>query len=186
MKRLSVAILTGTVVLLASLAWTTPAQAYPQPPSPHVHAAVKAKVVVGGATVAANVRADVRCHWTMRFLSQSATGSGRSFAPTFTTPKVKRRTTYPLRWSCAFSGGSSVRGTAGQGLMPSAQVQSGTLSITVLPRGVTAATRPAAEQVDHGVVASSSPAFWVLLAGLVLLVGGGAATIAGRRRHTVG
>lgn len=180
MRKYPAVVLAALVSMMSAMLIAGPAQAYPQQ-AVHIHFHVDHQVVHGGSTVTGFTSADVRCDWTVTFLSQSASGSGKRFRHEFATPKVHKRTVYPMRATCRY--------TSSQG---DPKTWTGTIPITVVPTGdplhqgaagagVNAAP-PAGGALSGLLPNTGGPAFWVLLAGLALLLGGAGVLLSSRRR----
>ena len=105
--------------------------------------------------------ADADIHWTFNWNNITKARTGRTASVSFTAPEVKKTRVIPL----------TVRNTN-----PVAECVKH-FDITVLG--------PKKKQQDSGLPNTGGPTFWLLVAGLVLAVGGGGAAVASRRRtHT--
>lgn len=99
-------------------------------------------------------------HWTFTWDNVTKTRTGSPVTATFTAPKVNKTRDILLTGKATSALGDCVR----------------TLNITVIgPKKVSPPT-------GHGLPNTGGPAFWLLVAGLVLLVGGGGAVVSARRR----
>lgn len=194
MKRISV--LAGAVVaaLLMLVASATAAQAACDYPQPVFGISVDHQVVRGGDTFVAHARANVRCDWRMRFGDQRASGTGKQLRHRFSTPVVAHRTERSVRVTCRYSSGGGARpcGTA-----RASRLWHGTVPVTLLSRNDSANVPPSAPTGGSpggsagpsagfgGLLPNTGgPEFWILVAGLVLLLGGGTAVVVARRHDS--
>lgn len=91
--------------------------------------------------------ADSAIKWTVTFNGITKTGTGSTFAPTFTAPAVDKKTTFTLTASSTSPAGTCTRSA----------------DVTVLPDGTTV-TPP-----DGGLPNAGGPRLLILIAGLALL-----------------
>lgn len=64
-------------------------------------------VVLGGTDVAGTVTSTVPCDWRATFNGNARNGNGLSFSFSFDTPKVTKKTTFPLTVSCTYDDGNT-------------------------------------------------------------------------------
>ena len=170
------AILAG---VFAVVAVAPSAQAYPEPV---FQISVNHQVMVGGVPFIGHAKANVACHdWTLTFLDQTASGTGKTFDHTFSTPAVTTKKIYPMHAVCQYT---MAAGSAGSALKVAAQTWTGDIPITLLPKGASAAA-PVSHASGGGgglLPGTGGPSFWVLLAGLVLVLGGTTAIVRSRRQ----
>jgi LPXTG-motif cell wall-anchored protein len=98
-------------------------------------------------------------HWAFTWNHVTKTRTGSPVTATFTAPKVNKTRDILLTGRATSALGDCVR----------------TLNITVIGPKASAPT-------GNGLPNTGGPAFWLLVAGLVLLVGGGGAVVSARRR----
>ena len=185
--------LTGVALVLTgllSLAAVVPtAHAYPEI---MFEADVSKTVVVEGERFTATSRASVECAWTHGFNGKEQRGAGTTYTSRQRAPQVKRETVIPVDFTCEYDvSGSAARETATR-----------SIDVTVVPRGAAGsgagAVADAGGAVDAGAVADAGagaaadqaaalpntggPSQYILVGGLLLLVLGGLAAWAARRR----
>lgn len=199
-----------TWVLLAALIGSflvlgvAPAQAYPDT-TPTIRISLSDKVLVGGNSFTAKATADTTCVWSMTYLKQRATGSGRSISHRFSTPVVKKRTKTTLTVRCTYDPTGAGRPVAsGQ-----TSTVTRTATVTLLPRQAHSGQdhsggkghghhsgdpgnpntggQSAAAPAQHGgglLPDTGGFAWWWLLVAAVLVGGGATAVTRGRSRRT--
>lgn len=164
-------VITG-LLTVAGLA--TAAQAYPEIT---FEAEVSEVVVIEGERFEASSSASVECDWTHEFNGKRKRGEGTSFTSTHKAPQVKEETVIPVNFTCEYDGSA----TAGRAVMVPAETATRSIDVTVLPResdrdgSQTAAGQSALPN-------TGGPSQYILLGGLLLLVLGGLAAWAARRR----
>jgi hypothetical protein len=184
MKRFLAALGAIVVGLASAVTLVTTAPSASAYPAPVFDLSVGHQVVVGGNPFTATAQASVDCSgWTLRFLDQTATGHGTRLVHTFATPVVQKKTVYRLTASCTYA---QVSGAAGRAIQVRTATWSGDVPITLLPRGSGAAGPSAGGTTDHNGVlpGTGGPAFWVLLAAVLLLLAGLTTLVRSRRRRT--
>jgi LPXTG-motif cell wall-anchored protein len=105
---------------------------------------------------------DSKVQWTFKWNGDTKERTGKSVHATFTAPKVKKTRDITLTARATSPAGDCVKN----------------LDVTVI-----AASVAGPHQGDSGLPGTGGPAFWVLVAGLVLLLGGGGAVVVSRRRN---
>lgn len=170
MKKLAVLCIAALGAALLVLGTAPAASAYPEVTCDVTvsHQVVKPgqKFTVTGTTpIAVDAKnqpiADSLIHWTFNWNGVTKARTGRTASVTFTAPEVKKTRTIPL----------TVRNTN-----PVAEC--------VKHFDITVIGPKSKGPSDNGLPNTGGPAFWMLVAGLVLLLGGGGAVAAGRRRNS--
>lgn len=168
MKKTS-SLLAAVVGLLLALA-PVGAHAADDYADPGITISIPSTVIVGGDDLTVTVTSPTSCRWTLTFLDQVAKGTGKTFTHTFTTPVVQQRTEVPLNVTCDYDavGGGTTSATASR-----------TSTIVLLPRD---AAIPASTGALGGILpATGGPTLWLLVAGGVLVLAGGALTVVRKR-----
>lgn len=155
--------------LVAALGLAPAAQAYPEL---QFEAGVSARIVHEHEVFTASSSANADCAWTHEWNGTSSRGQGRGHKSTWTAPDVARSTVIPMHFTCSYDGSVS----AGRSVPVARQTWSRTIDVTVLP---VAAPANSAQSVLPN---SGGPDKRILLGGLLLLVLGGVAVRAARRR----
>lgn len=171
MKKVLLAAATMFIALFATVGFAPSAFAYPELTC---NLTVDPQVVYEGESftataTAAEVTSPARASatgddisWVMTFNGDSRTGKGAVFVQTFTAPQVTASTKYPLTATSTSTAGTCTH----------------TVDITVLPLG--AVVSPPGGQ--GGLPNTGGPDIAFLIAGIVLLLGGGVAVVFARRR----
>lgn len=172
--------------LVAILVGASAAQAYP---GPVFSLTVNHHVVHGGHPFDATAKSDVTCsNWTINWLGQSASASGKVFTHTFSTPVVHHKQTHSVTAQCTYSASAGAAGTA----IRVVDLKSPVLSthVTLLPRkgsgggGGNGNGNGNGNGGGNGILPNTGgPAFWLLIAALLLVVAGLSAMARNRRRH---
>lgn len=173
MKKLQAVLAAFALAVLGTGLTATAAQAYPQT-QPTVH--VNHQAILEGSTLVVRATSPSTCAWTFTFNGASRTSTGTRVVVRFTAPKVDRKTTYDLDWTCVEvtpSGG-------GQSVAVHTQTYHNTIPITVLPRG----TQAGAHASTGGALPNTGgPNAALLAGGGALVLGGGVAIAASLRRR---
>jgi hypothetical protein len=176
------AMFVGLASMAALVATAQSASAYP---APVFDLSVDHQVVVGGNPFTATATASVDCtQWTLRFLDQTATGTGKKLVHQFSTPVVSKKTVYPVSATCTYTDASGAAGTA---IQVRSATWTGDIPITLLPRssgGVGGPSAGGGSGGDHNGIlpGTGGPAFWVLVVAVLLVLAGLTAMVRSRRR----
>ena len=177
MKKLAAIIAAFALAALGVFATGTAAEAYPQK-QPTVH--VNHQTILEGSTLVVHGDAVPGCDpWTFTFNGQVREVSGEHVTVRFKVPKVDRKTTYTLTWSCTQTSQSA---TIGHSIAVRTQEFTGKVKITVVPREA-----QGAGHANNGSALPNTggPNVGLLTAGGLLVLGGGAAIGLGLRRRRV-
>ena len=176
MKKLAAVLAAFALAALGVFATSTAANAYPGT-SPQIH--VNHQTIVEGSTLVVHGDAVPGCDpWTFTFNGQTQTATGEHVTVRFKVPKVDRKTTYTLSYTCNQVVPSA---TMGQSVAVRDQVFHGSIKITVVPREAQGAG-PA--NAGSALPNTGGPNLGLLTAGGALVLAGGAAIGIGlRRRH---
>ncbi|HEU4567922.1 MAG TPA: LPXTG cell wall anchor domain-containing protein [Marmoricola sp.] len=167
------------LALVGVSATGTAAEAYPQT-QPRVH--LNHQTVIEGSTLVIHADAVPGCTpWTFTFNGVTRTVNGKHVTVRFKVPKVDRKTTYDLTWSCNQVG---AQGGGGTSIAVRTQLFGPyTVAVTVLPRGAQAAAGTPSN--GSALPNTGGPNVGLLAAGGVLVLGGAAAMGVGLRRRRV-
>jgi hypothetical protein len=160
------AIVVGLASAVTLVATAPSASAYPDAVCT---VSVQPQRVVGGKPITVTGTSTTSRTWTFTFNGQTATGKGTRFRHVFATPTVTKQTTLQVKGSC---NGGAVQ------VVPA----------TVLPGdgagGGTSGPGQGAAEADHNGIlpGTGGPAFWVLVAALLLLLAGLGTMVRSRRR----
>jgi LPXTG-motif cell wall-anchored protein len=178
MKKLAVLCIAALGAALLVFGTAPAASAYPEITC---QVDVDAQVVQPGGTITVKASTQVavdssnhpvppdKIEWTFVFNGETKTRTGRDVQVTFTAPQVRRATDFTLTAKNHSPAGDCVH----------------TFNVTVVSASVAGPRAPAGGghlPDTGGLPSTGGPAFWVLVAGLVLLLGGGGAVVASRRR----
>lgn len=156
---------------LAVLAFSTPAQAYPDV---SIDLKVNRSTLYGGQKFTATASSmGTTCNWTVEWDNRVRLGTSSDntrFRTTFTAPGVSKVTKIPLHGTCVYS----TSGTRG------AVTWARTIMITVLPSR--AAVSPPTSGGSSDLPNTGGPNMLFLVGGLVLLASGATAVTVARRR----
>jgi hypothetical protein len=158
-------------------------------PAPVFGLSVDHQVLVGGNPFTATATSSVDCtSWTLRFLDQTATGTGKQLVHKFATPVVQDKTVYPVTATCTYTEASGAAGTA---IQVRTATWDGQVPITLLPQGASGVAGPSAGgnhqgTGDHNGIlpGTGGPSFWALLGAVLLVLAGLTAMVRSRRRGT--
>lgn len=183
MKKQFRLIATALVALVAVLAGTSAAQAYPKATFSF---SLSKHTVIGGGSFVATASANVSCsNWTLTFLGQSASGSGKKISHTFTTPVVSAQETRKVRAQCTYTLTGGASGTAVRVIDSKSPVL--TSEVIILPRtgagsGSGNGSGQTSSSAGSGLPNTGGPAFWILIVALLLILAGLVTVIRNRRR----
>lgn len=179
MRRSLGALAALSAALVMIIGFGTSAQAYPNAPVPSVH--VHDYTVVGGHDFTASATASTHCtSLSLSTLGQSGSAAGKSVSHVFHTQPVSSTKVVPLDASCSYAASG---GAAGMGVMVHSQAVKAAAHVTILPRGAAAGQGGAAMDAQSTALPNTGgPTFWILVAGIVLVLGGAAALVRSRRR----
>jgi LPXTG-motif cell wall-anchored protein len=154
---------------LAVLAFSTPAQAYPDVT---IDLKVNRSTLYGGQKFTATASSTgTTCNWTVEWNNRVRLGTSSDasrFRTTFTAPAVTRVTKIPLHGTCVYS----TSGTRG------AVTWARTIMITVLPPSTAVSPPSGSSDLPN----TGGPNMLFLVGGLVLLASGATAVTVARRR----
>lgn len=173
MKNFASAFAVALLALLATLGLAPSASAYPDV---SIDLTVNRQTLYGGEQFIATGTSDVACTWADEWNgSTHHSGATTLYTTTFTAPDVTQVTKIPLHGTCTYTAPSALR-TGGRAAAATS-TWNRTIVITVLPPASAVATPGGADLPNTG-----GPNFWVLAAGVVLLVTGAGAVFVARRR----
>ncbi|WP_456695786.1 LPXTG cell wall anchor domain-containing protein [Aeromicrobium sp. P5_D10] len=192
MKNLRLAAAASVAVAVSVLSAHS-AQAYPD--SPNVTIAIPSSDLVGGNTFTFTASADVDCDWTVTYKDGRAagvpadqTGSGKSVSGSYDTKAVSKTFRSPITATCAYDANASGSSTsAGKNDTASASA-----TVTLLPVGSTGdgdsdagtGNGEGGSEDGNGILPDTGGSnLWILVAGGALVLVGGGAVIASRRRQ---
>jgi LPXTG-motif cell wall-anchored protein len=177
MKKLAVLCIAALGAAMLAMGFAPAAYAYPEttcvvdvapqvlkPGEPiTVNASVTAAVDAQNQPVPAD-----KINWTFVFNGETKTRVGKDVQVTFTAPQVTKTTDFSLSAKASSPAGDCVH----------------TFNITVVAPAVAGPHSPGGggHHPSSGLPSTGGPAFWALVAGLVLLLGGGSFVVASRRR----
>lgn len=186
MKRMHLLAATALAAVIASLV-PTAAIAADTYPDPSLSIQIPPGKLYGGDPVTIGATSSVSCSTlSITFLGDTAAKKGSTFKHTFDTPVVKKVTPEPVSASCTYTdaNGASTTVTSDAVVTPAAfvgplsgAVRKANATIILLPRdGGTSADD------SNGLLPNTGGLpFWLLVAGLVLVLVGG--VVASRRRR---
>lgn len=194
LRLAAAAAIAGVVTLLSSGA----AQAYPD--VPNVTLTIPDSVIYGGETFSYTAKADVDCEWTVTYAEGRASGvaadqngSGKSLSGSYKTKVVSKTFKSPITATCVYDDGVpavSAKIVTGNDVTPAlysgsastlqaaTQDASASATVTLLPRG-------GDDEDDNGALPDTGGSnLWILVLGAGLVLAGGGALYASRRRHS--
>lgn len=178
MKKQFGLVATALAALVAVVIGASAAQAYP---AATFAFSLDKHTVIGGRTFVATASSNVSCSsWTLTFLGQSASGSGKKVSHTFTTPTVSTRETRTVHARCTYSLSAGAAGSAVRVVDRTSPVLSS--SVVILPRTGSGSGSGTGSSSSSGLPNTGGPAFWVLIVALVLIVAGLLSVVRSRRR----
>jgi hypothetical protein len=151
--------------------------------NPHVTVQLSSKVVHTGQQFTVVSRANVLCDWIVTFRGDRRHTVGRANTSSFVAPDVSRRTTFPLEVTCVLHSVPAQHVTTGSKAVSGGHGASETLVVRIPPNThvVTPVVvdpgtivKPPHTGGDHpgGLPNTGGPPLWLLLAGLLTVVGG--------------
>ncbi len=162
MNKLGTMIVVALLGILAAVGFAPAAQAYPDAQQ---NLTVDRQSLFGGESFTAFATSNVSCDWTLEWNGESRTQTSENFTTSFEAPIVTEATDIPLNGTCLYDSLEEPRVAA----RAAAQVAfEKTIVITVLPRSDEVSPPGDGDDLPN----TGGPNLWILIAGLVALVGG--------------
>ncbi|KQY58386.1 hypothetical protein ASD11_01595 [Aeromicrobium sp. Root495] len=192
MKRMHLLVALVLAAFVAALVPSTAFAADDTYPDPTLSVKVPGGKLYGGDPVSVSASASVRCSpLSLTFLGDTVSTKGSSLTNTFDTPVVKTVTPKKVTASCTYTdasgasatvtGDATVTPAAFVGPLPGA-VRSASATVILLPRAADDGADNGSQDNGNGILPNTGGLpFWLLIAGVVLVLGGG--VIATRRRR---
>lgn len=192
MKRMHFLVALVLAAFVAALVPSTAFAADDTYPDPTLSVKVPGGKLYGGNPISISASASVRCSpLSLSFLGDTVSAKGSSLSHTFDTPVVKTVTPKKVTASCTYTdaSGASTTVTGDAVVTPAAfvgplagAVRSASATVILLPRAAGDGTDTASNDEGDGILPNTGGLpFWLLVIGVVLVLGGG--IIATRRRR---
>lgn len=192
MKRMHLLVATAVAAIVATLVPSTAFAADDTYPDPVLSVKVTGGKLYGGEPVSLGATASVDCSpLSLSFLGDTVSTKGSSLTRSFDTPVVKEVTPKKVTASCTYTdaSGASTTVTGDAVVTPAAfvgplagAVRSASATVILLPRATDDGDDNGSNDQGNGILPNTGGLpFWLLVAGVVLVVGGG--VIATRRRR---